>query len=61
MTLNQLLIINISLFIVSDMNARYAHVSPDISLDIRYEKPPSDTISISDIQNLVPNTAQPLL
>jgi len=28
MTLNQLLVINISLYIVSDMNARYARVSP---------------------------------
>jgi len=27
MTLNQLLVINISLYIVSDMNARYARVS----------------------------------
>ena len=27
-------------------------ISPPIS-DIRYEKPPSDTISISDIENLV--------
>jgi len=36
------------------MNARYARVSPispPIS-DIRYEKPPSDTIPISDIENL---------
>jgi len=40
-----------SLYIVSDMNARYARVSPispPIS-DIRYEKPSSDTILISDI------------
>jgi len=39
---------------VSNMNARYARVSPispPIS-DIRYEKPPSDTIPISDIENL---------
>jgi len=51
MTLNQLLIINISLYIVSDMNAWYARVSPispPIS-DIRYEKTPSNTIPISDI------------
>jgi len=51
MTLNQLLVINISLYIASNMNARYARVSsisPPIS-DIRYEKPSSDTISISDI------------
>jgi len=51
LTLNQLLVINISLYIVSEMNARYARVSPTsppIS-DIRYEKPPSDTIPISDI------------
>jgi len=51
MTLNQLLIINISLHIVFNMNARHAHVSP-LSLpisDIRYEKPPSDMIPISDI------------
>jgi len=27
-TLNQLLVINISLYIVSDMNVRYAHVFP---------------------------------
>jgi len=47
MALNQLLVINISLYIVSDMNARYARVSP-IS-DIRYEKTSSDTIPISDI------------
>ena len=48
MTLNQLLVINISLYIVSiwtpDMRAY-----PDISPDIQYEKPPSDTIPISDI------------
>jgi len=51
MTLNQFLVINISLYIESDMNARYARVaplSPPIS-DIWYEKPPSDTIPISDI------------
>jgi len=51
MTLNQLFVINISLYIVFDMNARYARVSP-ISppiFDTRYEKPPSDTIPISDI------------
>jgi len=47
MTLNQLLVINISLYIVSNMNARYVRVSP-IS-DIRYEKHPSDTMPISDI------------
>jgi len=47
MTLNQLLVINISLYMVFDMNARYARISP-IS-DIRYEKPPSDTIPISNI------------
>ena len=54
MTLNQLFIINISLYVVSDMNAQYARVSP-ISLpisDIRYKKTPSDTIPISDIENL---------
>jgi len=42
MTLNQLLVISISLYIVSDMNARYARVSlisPPIS-NIRYENPP---------------------
>jgi len=51
MTLNQLLVINISLYIVSDINGCYARISP-ISLpisDIRYEKPPSDTIPVSDI------------
>ena len=51
MTLNQLLVINNSSYIVSNMNARYARVSL-ISLqisDIRYEKHPSDTIPISDI------------
>jgi len=51
MTLNQPLVINVSLYIVSDMNARYACVSlisPPIS-DIRYEKVPSDTIPISEI------------
>jgi len=51
MTLNQLLVINISLYIVSDMNARYARVSPistPIS-DIQYEKRTSDTILISNI------------
>ena len=39
------------------MNARYARVSPISPLisDIRYEKPPSDTISISDIENLAPS------
>ena len=54
MTLNQLLITDISLYIVSDINARYARVSPispPIS-DIRYEKTSSDKIPISDIQNL---------
>ena len=58
MTLNQLLVINISLYIVSNMNARYARVSPispSIS-DIRYEKPPSDTIPISDIENPAPTS-----
>jgi len=51
MTLNQLLFINILLYIVFDMNARYARVSPISPLisNIRYEKPPSDTIPISDI------------
>ena len=52
MTLNQLLVINILLYIMSDMNARYARVSlisPLIS-DIRYEKTPSGTIPISDIE-----------
>jgi len=51
MTLNQLLIINILLYIVFDMNAPYARVSlisPPIS-DIQYEKPSSDSIPISDI------------
>jgi len=51
MTLNQFLVINISLYIVSEMNAQYARVSPTsppIS-NIRYEKHPSDTIPISDI------------
>jgi len=52
MTLNQLLLINISLDIESDMNARYVRVSPispPIS-NIRYEKKnPSNTISKSDI------------
>jgi len=40
MTLNQFLVINVSLYIVSDMNARYAHVSPisDIrKIPIRYD------------------------
>jgi len=39
------------IYIVSDMNARYVRVfpiSPPIS-DIRYEKFPSDKITISDI------------
>jgi len=51
MTLNQLLVINILLYIVFDVNDRYVRVSPKsppIS-DIRYEKPPSNTIPISDI------------
>ena len=50
MTLNQLLVINISLYIVPDMNVRYARVSPISPMisDIRYEKTPSDTIPISD-------------
>jgi len=49
--LNQLLVISISLYIVFDMNVRYARVSP-ISppiFDIQYGKTPSDTIPISDI------------
>ena len=43
MTLNQLLVINISFYIVSDMNVRYAHVSPisppifDMKTPIRYD------------------------
>jgi len=51
MALSQLLVINISLYIGSDMPARYARVfpiSPPIS-EVRYEKPSSDTIPISDI------------
>jgi len=36
MTLNQLLVINISLYIMSDMYARYARVSPISPPDIRY-------------------------
>jgi len=46
MTLNQLLVINISLYIASNMNE--CPVSPPIS-DIRYEKPPSDTFPVSDV------------
>jgi len=43
MTLNQLLIINISLYIVSDMNTRYVRVFPisppifDMKIPIRYD------------------------
>ena len=39
MTLNQFLVINISLYIVFDMNARYARVSP-VSLSISDMKNP---------------------
>jgi len=34
MTLNQLLVINILLYIVSDMNARIRDISPDIRYPI---------------------------
>jgi len=57
MTLNQLLIINISFYIVSNMNTRYARISP-IS-DIQYEKLSSDTIPISDIWNLDSKARKP--
>jgi len=47
MTLNQLLGINISLYSVQYERPICARI-PDISPDIRYEKTPSYTISISD-------------
>ena len=56
MILNQLLVINISLYIVSDMNARYARISqisPQIS-DIRYPKWKTPIRYDPDIQYLEP-------